>query len=58
MNDKKTCIAVSNGAQLISLFEEQKISRASKRTRKSPAAAVMWPALRERLWRLKPASLW
>lgn len=56
MNDKKTCIAVSNGAQLISLFEEQKISRASKRIRKSLAAAVMWPVLREKLWRRKLAS--
>lgn len=56
MNDKKTCIAVSNGAQPISLFEEQKIRRASKRIRKSLAAAVMWPVLREKLWRRKPAS--
>ena len=56
MNDKKTCIAVSNGAQPISLFEEQKISRATKRIRKSLAAAVMWPVLREKLWRRKPAS--
>lgn len=56
MNDKKTCIAVSNGAQPISLFEEQKIRRASKRIRKSLAAAVMWPVLREKLWRRKLAS--